>query len=157
MASVQYRQVQIFVKLTNICFSRNVLPVFQFNGALLLITFLYSTIEFGKYLPIWTTVLLGLCSLLLITLVWVVLDQGSQPVLQSSKVLKNWKRYNVSCNCRWTRKFIRSCPKVVLRMGSFHAVDQSRAPNLMRFVLQRTFFLVKSFRDLSVVTISLPS
>ncbi len=113
-------------------------------------------IIFGKYLPIWVGFLLNLTLLVSVTTVCVVLNMGSQPILKSSKVLQKWRVYNQECTCNWTRKFVRSCPNVVLHMGSFHNLDRSRAPGLMRFVLQRKFFLVKSTGNICGISMSVP-
>ncbi len=156
LASVQYRQIQILVLLTNICLQLYILPSIQFIGSVIIIALLFSILIFGHYLPMWTTFLLSLTFVVAIIAVWFVLNMGSQPILKSSKVLKKWRLYNRECNCKWTRKFVRSCPNVVLRMGSFHTLDRSRAPSLMRFVLQRTFFLVKSTGNVCGISMSLP-
>lgn len=156
-ASAQYRQLQIFVVLANICFRECILPNIQFLGAVLLIAFLYSVLILGTHYRFWTIFLLSLNFLVVLTIVWTLIGMGSQPILKSSKLLKNWKFYNQNCKCRWSKRFLRSCPKVVLQMGSFHALDRSRAPSLMRFVLQRTFFLVKSTGNINGIFVSIPA
>lgn len=134
-----------------------ILPVVQFLGAAIMITFLYSTLTFSIYLPVWTTHLLGLNFLLARGFICFILHMGSQPILKSSKVLRHWKLYSLHCKCKWTRKFLRSCPKIVLRIGCLHKLNQCRATNLMRFVSQGTIFLVKSTGKLDTDSISLPS
>ncbi len=156
LASVRYRRIQIVVRLTNICYQTHLLPMIQFNGAVSLILLLYSILIIVKYLTIWSKILVYLTFIIGVVIICVVLHTGSQPILKSRNILHHWRIYNQTCDCRWTAKFLRSCPEVVLRMGTFHAMDRSRAPNLMRFVLQRTFFLVKSTGSIKGVSLSLP-
>lgn len=151
---IRLNKIQIFLRLTNLCFQTYILRVIQFNGATLLIAILYLKIMFRQNFH--TTFGLSLTSILLAAIILTILDMGSQPILKSSKLLENWKLCNQGCNCRWARKFLRTCPKVVLSVGSFYALDRKRAPNLMRFVLQRTFFLVKSTGDISGISMSIP-
>lgn len=140
LVSIYYRQAQILMLLANTFYQAYILPLFQFCGAIILIGFLYAAIMGGKFLPPVVTLCLYILVLNMSILLWVLVDMGSQPVLKSGKLLQILKHRN----CKYTRKFLRSCPKIVFKVGSFHVMDRSRAPNLMRFVLQRTFFLVKS-------------
>lgn len=157
MMSVEYRKNQIFLRLTNICFAAYILPLVEFSGAAILVTFLYLALEFGMYLPTWSKVLLSLTFLLAAAVVLVILDMGSRPILMSVKILEKWRLLHLKCRCKWIRKFQRSCPKIGMRIGSFHALDRSRAPNLMRFVLQRTFFLVKSTGNSYAASFTFPT
>ncbi len=153
---VHYRHVQVFVLLTNLCLRAYVLPTAQFCGAVLIITLLYAELMFGKYLSTYFAFLLILILLLYIVLVWVIIDMGSRPVVYSTKLLRSWNQCRQFCKCKYTRKFLKSCPKVVLEVSSVHALDQGRAPSLMRFILQRTFVLVKFTGNIGEVTLSLP-
>lgn len=140
LASIYFRQVQILMLLANTFYQAYVLPLFQFCGAIILIGFLYAAIMGGKFLPLVVTLCLYILVLNMSIVFWVLVEMGSQPVVKSSKLLRILKHRN----CKYTRKFLRSCPKIALKVGYFYVLDRSRAPSLMRFVLQRTFFLVKS-------------
>ncbi len=67
------------------------------------------------------------------------LDMGSLPEVQSIKVLTKFETFSMGS---WNRKFLRSCPPICLRVGPFHKLDRQRTPSFLRFILQRTFFLV---------------
>lgn len=68
-----------------------------------------------------------------------MLRMGSGTIRFSTNVLhyaKLWK------GCPWSKKFFKSCPPITIRVGEFHKMDNERAPAYVRFVLQRTLFLV---------------
>lgn len=46
-----------------------------------------------------------------------------------------------SCSL-WARKFLKSCPVIAISVGEFHKMDSERVPAFIRFISQRTFFLV---------------
>ncbi len=133
-----YREIQILVILSNKAFQHLFWPFIQFYGCVVLITLLYPLILFmhqlgaaGILICIMVLAVLGTCCSML--------GLGSQTIILSTKILG----YAKSCNEDKTqRKFIRTCPKIAIRVGEFHKMDSERVPAFIRFVLQRTFFLV---------------
>lgn len=67
------------------------------------------------------------------------LGLGSNTIILSTKILSYTKSWN---GCPEPCKFFQSCPKISIRVGEFHKMDSERAPAFIRFILQRTFFLV---------------
>lgn len=80
----------------------------------------------------------------------IALDYGSRPLLYSKTIKVNWCRKIAHCNAKGRkaeRLCANSCAPMWLRMGPFHQLDRSRFPALIRFCLQRTFFLIVNTRD----------
>lgn len=156
LVALQYRQIQILALLANNCLETYILPDIQISGATFVISLLYASIIFEKYLPASATALIFFIFSTFFSILYIIFDMGSRPAVKSRKFLKAWRKYNRLFKSDYTRKFIQSCSEIVLKVGSFHVLDRSRAPSFMRFVLQRTFFLVKSTGDIGEVTLSLP-
>lgn len=146
-----YRNLQIFLILNNSCFQNWVLPVFQFFGGTSIIVILYTCIAFQNVLsPVCFALLVFLCAFLTNICV-VTMDMGSKPLLYSRKILRHLKLFGSG---PWSLRFCISCPKIVLKVGSFHYMDRERVPSFIRFILQRTLFLVtKTKTDTEVLNI----
>lgn len=136
-----YRQIQILVGRFNDCFEMCVLPLIQFCGSFLLICTLYGTIAIHDVeLSILKVVIFPFLSVMITIFVGLIIITSSM-VLYGSVVaiqkLKNEKYLGIP----WCQKFIRSCPPVKIRTGALLAVDRDRFAIVMRFCLQRAFFL----------------
>lgn len=140
---MMYRRLQVFVISCNECFQMYLWPTTNFNGGLAIIGLLYTVILFRKELH-----LLGVTGIYVISLVTLFLccsmfHGGSRSMLISRKVLRQVK----ACNqCKWSKRFWKSCPVIAVMMGEFHKMDRGRGPYFIRFILQRTFMLVMKTR-----------
>lgn len=100
---------------------------------------LYSLLLFDTQLGPFEVFTIVAFSLVVVSTVCSVLRMGSGTIRLSTNVLhyaKAWK------GCPWSKKFFKSCPPIAIRVGEFHKMDSERAPAYVRFVLQRTLFLV---------------
>lgn len=140
-----YRQYQIFGILVNRCFEFHFWPVFQVASAITCIGILYALLTYQKVL----TSSISICLLLMLLNCFLVnyflFGTGSQSLVFSKKIIC---RSNVLVldDQKWLKKFVKSCSPICLRVGSFHKMDTERWPLFLRFVLQRTFFLVVKSR-----------
>ncbi len=64
-------------------------------------------------------------------------------MLYSSLFLRNTKIFGVNL---YTNKCFKSCPVIKLKVGDFHYMDRQRVPEFLRFIFQRTVFLVLQTR-----------
>jgi len=134
-----YQKLQILIVLSNQCFQKFVWPNIQFTGAALMISMIYSLVLFGHSLNFKLVVFMAFMLCTAMTFVFLILDFGSRPLLVSKNVLSYWKRWNSD---KLWRKIVRSCQPIVFRVGPFHKMDRERGPALIRFSLQRAFYLV---------------
>lgn len=140
-----YRQLQIFTGLCNECFQMQAWPAYQFCGGLVTIAMLYSLLLFNDILH---GAVIGFLATNIIMFTFVncfILDARSRPMLASKKFLKKMFRSNKHRKClegRVSHRFLKSCSLIVFRMGIFHKMDRQRGPSYIKFILQRTFFLV---------------
>lgn len=152
--AVLYCQLQIFLKLVNDCMANGAILLTQISGGGSAILALWSILVFGETLK--SLVLLFFIALLILISCYVILsmDVGSWPISASQKFLTEFKGEfdpksfgGLSTNERkWKRMFIRACQPVCFQVGPFHKLDRARGPALIRFCLQRTFFLVVNSR-----------
>lgn len=70
---------------------------------------------------------------------------GSRPMLISGLCLRRIKACN-NWNCKWSQRFLKSCPLISLKVGRFHLLDRGRGPAFIRFILQRTLLLILKTR-----------
>lgn len=140
-----YRKIQIFTILANGYLQKYMMTGTEFFGSVIIISLLFSIASFR---PMLGGVLLSLIVLSLLTLalfIFFLLDCASRPFLLSRNVVticeKGWR------SCSWSEKFLKSCQPIALRIGPFHMIDRERAPLMMRFCLQRTFFLTVGARN----------
>lgn len=135
----QYRQSQLLVNLSNYCFQDLFWPNMEFAGSVVIIALFYIVLICHSLLPLFA--LFSLCSIAVTILLMCCLmfQMGSNLKLTSAKILKRSKCGNIS---KQTRKIFRTCRPVEVCVGSFHKMDQGRCPSFIRFVVQRTFFLV---------------
>ncbi len=135
-----YRQIQIFAILCNECLSLLIFPTLEFVGSLTAISFLYALLAFNNLLSglLKTVVLIALVTNCFIC--GYTLNIGSKCVVLSKEVISKVKRSGLGS--KYSKKLIQSCSPIELRIGSFHKLYRDRVPTLMRYILQRTIFLV---------------
>lgn len=143
---MHYRQVQIFTILVNECFSTYFWPGFQFIGASASVGLAFVFIVFRNVLSIFIQTSLILIALFILSVICFVFDMGSRPMPLSSKILAGTRLLIGGKECKWFSKFTKSCPCIALKVGQFHKIDRKRVPSIIRFVLQRTVFLVLKSR-----------
>lgn len=114
-------------------------PAIQFFGGIGLIVLCYALVVFERQFSL--SIILIIFILIFATAVTCcqMLAMGYRSIIISKKILNYVKQWNSD---RWTRKFFKSCPLIAIRVGEFHKMDGERVPSFIRFVLQRTFFLV---------------
>lgn len=136
---MSYRQIQLFAMISNQCFQTNIWPAIQFVGGMLVIAMSCGLLLFRSKMP--SIGIICICSMIvaMMILCCVMLDLGSKPLLISGKVHRQALKID---GCKWSQKFFKSCPIVALKVGEFHKMDRARVVAFIRFILQRTFFLV---------------
>ncbi len=138
-----YRQIQLFAMITNRCFQMQFFQVFEIGEVSGSIVLLYALITFGPVFPHFTKVgvMIMLCTAFFVSSFTV--DVGSQSRMLSFGVLQRAKYCGLKCGRnKRSQKFFKSCAPIALKIGTFHNMDRERVPSLIRFVLQRVFFLV---------------
>lgn len=100
---------------------------------------LYTLLVFKENLPAFAIAVIAMQCIGMTGTCSQMLAMGSKSIIISRKILHQIKR---STNCKWSRRFFKSCPEISLSVGEFHKMDRERAPAFIRFILQRTFFLV---------------
>ncbi len=125
--------------MSNSAFQQLFWPLIQFYGCVILISLLYPLILFTHQLG--ATGVFVICIIVFAVggTCCSTLGLGSQAIILSTKILGYSKLINKNIG---ERKFLRTCPKVAIRVGKFHKMDNERVPACIRFILQRTFFLV---------------
>ncbi len=144
-----YRIVQLFATLVNRCYQMSFWPVCEFIGSGLIIAMMYAILVYGQY---WNGIFkLGLLiSILTVgSVICVPLLIGSHCLSISKYIIVKLKRhkYNKREVDKWNSCFLKSCKPISLKIGPFHEMDRTRVPCLVRFILQRTIFLVFKTRD----------
>lgn len=136
-----YREVQVFALLCNEAFENYVWGITQFCGGAGLIPLFYGLFTLHGKMGAW--MMAGWLLLTVTSVNYSVLffHVGSQPVKLSGKFLHLAEKSSRR-KCAWSRKFFRSCTIIVMKIGGFHILDRRRGPDLFRFVLLRTDFLV---------------
>ncbi len=134
-----YHQVQVLILLSNKCFQNYIWPPINFIAGLGVIGLMYTIMISNGKIPISGISLMFVMMISTGFVCCLTLDMGSKPMLLSQKILTKTRMFG---NCKWSRRFLRSCPKVSLRLGIFHVMDRERVPAFVRFILQRTFALV---------------
>lgn len=137
-----YRQIQIFVILSDKCFQAYLWPSIEFYGSVGVIAVLYILLVFKVSLPYTAVFVMIALVLSLVIVMCLLMGMGSNLIIISGKTLQRVKHWNTNLEHRWTRKMFKSYQRVTIRVGDFHKMDRKRVPSLMRFILQRTFFLV---------------
>ncbi len=146
---MRYRSTQLFSNLVNQCHQVYFWPTCEFIGSTLIIAMLYALLVFDKYIN-------GLFKLGLIVTILTVVSVACVPLLIGSQCLsisrniifnlKNYKCYGNKAD-NLNKYFLKSCAPISLKIGYFHEMDRTRVPSLIRFILQRTFFLVFKTKD----------
>lgn len=134
-----YRKVQVLIILCNQCFQKYIWTNFQFACSCIVISIMYCTIVFGAQLNNYLLSLMVLVMIISTIGLIAVLDYGSRPLMFSRRLLFVEKKW---ITCEWTKRYLKSCPVISLKVGMFHKMDRDRGPATLRFCLQRTFFLV---------------
>lgn len=142
-ACVHFRQMQVLMTFANACFQKHFWPTVMFCGSAAIISMLFPLLALRGLLP--QLFLLGFAGFaVLVGIVAIfLLDQCSHPVVISGKVLKLSQRWE--CNLYY-KKFFKSCPPMTLRAGELHVMDKGRVAAFIRFVIQRTVFLVMKYK-----------
>ncbi len=143
LIAIYYRQIQVFAILVNECLQTHFWPVAESTGSVLSIGLAYTFVRYHGLFNIYIQVSLAASSTSLFLLLCFMFDVGSQSLLISTKII----RFSSSAvrrdeSSKLFRKFAKSCPAVVLKVGHFHKIDRQRGPNLIRFIVQRTVFLL---------------
>lgn len=144
LVSLCYSQVQLFAILCNECYQMYVWPAMEFVGATGIIALLYTLLILDNVLSRVIKLVLVIDIVVICCATCIPLSVGNH-ALQLSKVIViklQRTKFVKQDNSKWIGKFIKSCAPITLKVGSFHKMDRVRTPNLMRFILQRTFFLV---------------
>jgi len=116
--------------------------VIQFFGALVCNGLFYTLLSYKNLLSNFMYASSLFFSLSLLFSKCILSDIGSRSLIISSQIIRSSNsRINVFHRKEF-QKFSKSCPLILLKVGSFHYIDRQRVPHLLRFVLQRTFFLV---------------
>lgn len=134
-----YRRVQVLAILSNQCCQMYIWPAINFFGGLLAILLLYSLLILKTRIPVLGFICIGFLAVAIMVVCCGMLDLGSRPILICRKILRKTKQVK---SRKWSQKFFRSCPVIMLRIGEFHTMDRSRISAFIRFILQRTFLLV---------------
>lgn len=137
-----YRRLQIIMSLCDECFQQRVWPFLQFAGCLASICFLYTLIVFDNQLEKVFIVIVTLVLIATVSTCILILEMGSRPLKLSSGrngILIKLKGWN---NDSWFKRFLKSCQPIAIRIGPFHKMDKERSPAFIKFILQRTIFLV---------------
>ncbi len=135
---IMHRRVQVFVILCNQCLQYYFWPALNFSGALSIIGLLYALIISQRSLP--AAGVACICTMMISTTLVCcsMFHLGSRTIIISSDILKRSKHWN---KCKYSKKFLRSCPVIANMMGEFHKMDRKRGPYFIKFILQRTFLL----------------
>ncbi|CAL8146379.1 unnamed protein product [Orchesella dallaii] len=133
------RQAQILGKLCNDCLQTYIWTGIQFNGAVAIVIPLYSLIVFGRQL---SPIFIGLGLSIIIsttTFCLYVFELGSRPQSISLGIIKGLR----TCKRRsWSYKFSKSCKPITMKVGSFHKMDRKLGSSFVKFLVQRTVFLI---------------
>lgn len=143
-ACFYFRQIQILVIVANTCFQHFLWPSVMFYGATVLIALMFPLLAYGTQLSPLFQIVFAWFWLLMGGVTCCLLDQCSDLVVTSKKLLKAVRRWESKS---FFRKFFRSCPPMALKVGELHIVDKGRVVAYIRFVLQRTAFLVMKHKS----------
>ncbi len=155
-----YRQMQLFAMITNQCFQMQIFQVFEIMGVTASIVLSYALITFDRVIPHFAKIgmLIILCTVLVVCSF--TIDAGSRSRMLSFRVLGTAKYCSRKCGThKWSQKFFKSCNPITMKIGTFHEMDRERVPSLIRFILQRTFFLVWKTKEggfINHVAMSMP-
>lgn len=145
-----YSQIQVFAILINQCLQTYFWPVLEFLGAVVSIGLAYTFTRFHKLLNIYVQLSIVAALTMSMLLISVIFYVGSQPLLLSSKFLNSSDLVEEKLSQRiLLRKIVKSYSPIVLKVGHFHKIDQMRGPTLIRFILQRTVFLLLKSGDMT--------
>ncbi len=142
-----YRKFQVFALVLNECFRTNFWPTFQIIGAMLCIGLLYTLLIYRTLITLSVKITILLLLLAALCFNCFLLDFGSKSLIISTRILRRGKAGLEHDDRKWLSKFVKSCSPIVVRVGSIHEMDRERWPCFVRFILQRTFFLVVKSKD----------
>lgn len=155
--ALMYRRIQIFVILCDQCFQMYFWPTVCFSGALLIIGLLYTFIITQQVMPLMGAVVIFVMIVSAALLSCLMFHMGSRPMLVSRSVLRRVTYFN---RYKLSKRVLKSCPMISLKIGRFHRMDRERGPAFIRFILQRTFFFVLktklSVNSGGIMVISIP-
>lgn len=137
-----YRHIQLLVGLFNECFQSYTLPISQFCGSTLLICSWFGMVVLHEQMSVFTMIAFPFLSVVITLAMEMITEISSLTLHRSRKIVGKWWKREVFQRNEWFRKFSKSCPTVKIKMGALLAVDRDRFAIIMRFCLQRTFFLI---------------
>jgi len=139
-----YRTTQLFTNLFNKCMQPIFWPSIQLVDSVFTIACIYCLLLFFDQLhQVLILIVLSIGTVVVVIIIF-TLDAGSQPILYSREILNSWKHWNGS---RYIRRFSKSCQPIMLHAGPFHIITRERAAIVLRFCLQRSFFLIVQTRS----------
>lgn len=139
-----YRQLQIVLQLANNCFQTYLWPVYEFAGALIVIALIYMEVMFMECLHFAAQICVSIFMCATLCIICVTFKIASLPLQASAKILSKCNVINAPLKFSRQRRAI---SLLSFQIGTFHKIDQSRVPSLLRFVLQRTVFLIVQTRN----------
>ncbi len=142
-----YRRYQLFAMVINKCLQIHFLSFFQFVGAMFSIGISFTFLVYPKLLTLSAKIIMFLLLLAALGFNCFLLDFGSKSLFISERILSRGKAGLDHDNSKWLLKFVKSCSPISLRVGWIHKMNRESWPSFVRFVLQRTFFLVVKSRD----------
>ncbi len=143
-----YRRMQVFGTIFNECFQTYNLTVVEFIGCMMSICLGCTLILDNHLLHIWGKIATILFFTVVIFFIIFEMDVGSKSIVISTKIICHANKMFAQNDCKWGRKCIKSCPPVALSIGSFHKISRQRGPDLIRYILQRTIFLVLKSKEM---------
>lgn len=155
---LRYRRLQLFAMLCNKCYQLAVWPVVEFLCSLLMIIFLYTLLVFDSFMTVHFRVAIIVVFIVDFSILCFIFDMGRRSFAVSTCILIQLRRDNFGG--KWGRMFCSSCKPIALKVGCFHAMDRERVPSILRYVSQRTIFLVLKTNEggfAGNLVVSLPS
>lgn len=146
LLGLSYRHLQIIATLCNECLQNQIWPTIQFVGSILIICLLYILLVLSDDMPV--IMLSALFSLMFGATgnCCLILDRGKCVYDSSRKVIVSCKNQYI-LRSKWWKLFFKSCQPLSIKVGPFHRMDRRTAPSFIRFILQRTFFLIVNTRS----------
>lgn len=143
-----YRQVQLLSNRYNSSFRKYYMPLLEAAVCIVSILCLYAIIEGKKYL------LVGyfFAPLVFIPVQFAlagVMESASRTLQNSRSVVVSMKKSRDKCNRKRINTFANSCNQIKIYAGGFHVIKKERYAILLRFILQRTFFVVVYFSKMN--------
>lgn len=148
LVSKYYSQIQIYTILVNKCLQTYVWPIVEFLYGFVSIGLAYIFIKYHVLFNIFVKTIVAGALLTNLCFIHVMFDYGSQPLSLSCKIITKTKLFQrKDGQSILLGKVLKSCRLITLKVGLFHKIDQTRGPSLVRYILQRTVFLLLKSKD----------